>query len=96
MSTSLSPALPGAHPPDTPDNHAALAGEVRSLGQTMAGLAESKHAERLGQMMRRPGWTTRQEAQLVGAMVGHLREQLAGLHRAHDALLSVTDQIGRP
>ncbi len=71
-----------------------LAARVEALGQAAGGLADQQHAVRLLRMMRRPGWTTPQEAQLVGAMVGHLHEQLTGLHRAHDALLTAAELIG--
>ena len=79
---------------DPETNHAQLAAQVEALGRAAGGLADQQHADRLLRMMRRPGWTTRQEAQLVSAMVGHLHEQLASLHRAHDALLTAADQIG--
>ena len=77
------------------DDHDALSSQIETLGRTLNDLASQQHAERLLRMVRRPGWTTRQEAQLVGALVGHLNDQLGSLHRTHDALLSAADGIGR-
>jgi hypothetical protein len=79
-----------------PAEHQALADQVRQLGDAVTTLAGQGHAQSLLRVMRRPGWTSRQEAQLVSAMVGHLHEQVGALQRGHDALLSAADGIGRP
>ena len=94
MSATLAPPAPSMAPPGPAAGHPALAVQVEQLGAALTGLAAQQHAVRLLRMIHRPGWTTRPEAALVTAMTGHLAEQLAGLHRAHDALLGAADLIG--
>lgn len=92
MSTALAPPMTPAT--RSADEHAPLAGEVRSLGDALIGLAGEQHAERLLRIMHRPGWTTPVEAALVSTMVGHLTDQLAALRRGHDTLLAAAGRIG--
>ena len=79
-----------------PAKHQALAEQVQRLGDTLASLARQGHAQSLLRMIRRPGWTSPPEAQLVRAMVDHLHDQVSALQRGHDALLSAADTIGQP
>ncbi len=81
--------------PSTPPSLAALAAQVEALDREVTGLADQQHAVRLRRILHRPGWTAKPEAQSVGALVVHLQEQLAGLGRAHTALLAAADQIAR-
>jgi hypothetical protein len=78
-----------------PAKHQALANQVQQLGASLNSLAGQGHAQSLLRMIRRPGWTSPPEAQLVSAMVGHLNDQLGALQRGHDALLSAADTIGK-
>ena len=79
----------------TVDEHAALAERVGALGMAVADLAVRDHTGELLQIMRRPGWTTPAEVQLVSAMVTYLHDQMAIAHNAYDALLAAAEMIGR-
>jgi hypothetical protein len=73
----------------------ALEAKLRRLGQSLADLTGAKHADQLLAMIRRPGWTTPQEAQLVHATVDMIQHQIDGVNRSGAALVEIADKIGR-
>jgi CHAD domain-containing protein len=68
---------------------------VRALHDAIGKLHDAKHAERLLQMMHRPGWTTKREEEFVHAQVEGMHSHVANLHKAFDALIAIADKIGR-
>jgi N-acetylneuraminic acid mutarotase len=73
---------------------AALETKLRALNQAITNLAEAKHAERLLQIIRRPGWTTAAEFQLVTGAVDALHYQLLGVQRGQENLITITSGMG--
>jgi hypothetical protein len=51
--------------------------------------------DRLLQIIQRPGFTTKRESEFVHAMLDSVGHHLEGIERAHTALITIADQIGR-
>jgi hypothetical protein len=74
---------------------AELESTVRALHEGISKLHGANHAERLMQMIHKPGWTTPRENELVRAHTHSLQGQLVNLHQSFDALLIIADKIGQ-
>jgi len=68
--------------------------KVRALHDAISHLHAAKHAEVLESIIHRPGWTTLREDELVQAHVESLHNQVSGLHKAFDVLITIADKIG--
>jgi prefoldin subunit 5 len=73
----------------------ALEAKLQRLSQSLSELTRAKHADKLLAMIRRPGWTTPQEAELVHAAVDMIQHQIDGVNRSGAALVRIADKIGR-
>jgi hypothetical protein len=73
----------------------ALEAKLRKLDQSLSELTSAKPTDQLLTIIRRPGWTTPQEAQLVHAMVDALQHQIDGVNRSGAALVNIADNIGK-
>lgn len=69
--------------------------KILGLHQQLTKLAAGHDSERFLQIVRRPGWTTPQEAQLVHAMFDSLSHHLAGVDKSYRALIDVAEHIGQ-
>jgi hypothetical protein len=69
--------------------------KIRALQEQLKEISSEKNTEQLITIIHRPGWTTPQEAEFVHAMLDSLAHQIEGVHRAHQALITVADKIGR-
>ncbi|MBV8362463.1 MAG: hypothetical protein JO189_31695 [Deltaproteobacteria bacterium] len=69
--------------------------KIRKIQEQLNRMVSEKHGEHLLEIVRRPGFTTPQEAQFVHAMLDALGHHLEGIDRAQRALVSIADQIGR-
>lgn len=76
-------------------NISALEAKLQRLAQSLSDLTGAKHVDQLVAMIRRPGWTTPQEAQLVHATVDMIQHQIDGVNRSGAALVKIADEIGR-
>jgi hypothetical protein len=77
-----------------PQDIAELDGRIRALRDTIAKLHDAKHADRLLQIVHKPGWTTQREDELVRAHMHSLHGQVTHVHQAFDALIAIADKIG--
>ncbi|MGA7313404.1 MAG: hypothetical protein WBX22_05455 [Silvibacterium sp.] len=68
--------------------------ELRALGESIAKLANAKHAEKLDAIIHRPGFTTEREHEFMRATVNALHYQVIGFHNACDALHLIAGKIG--
>ena len=73
----------------------ALESKLRELSRSISDLATSNHAEQLLPMIRRPGFTTPQELELVAALADVMHQHTNMLRRAGDTLVKTADQIGK-
>jgi hypothetical protein len=69
--------------------------KIRALQEQLKKISSDKNTEQLVTIIHRPGWTTPQEAEFVHAMLDSLAYQIEGVQRAHQALITVADKIGR-
>ena len=69
--------------------------KIQKIQDTLKKMATENHAERMLQIVRRPGFTTPREVQFVHAMLDSVGHHLEGIERAHSALITIADQIGR-
>ena len=72
----------------------ALEPKIVGLHQQLTKLASGNDGERFLQIVRRPGWTTPQEAQLVHAMLDSLSHQMQGIEASYNTLIDVAEHIG--
>ena len=77
------------------DHVKALEPKIRNMQALHSKIVSENHAEQLLLVIRRPGWTTPQEAQLVHAVIDSLTYQMEGIDRTQRALLAVAEQIGK-
>ena len=73
----------------------ALEAKLQRLSQSFSELTGARHADQLLLMIRRPGWTTPQEAELVHASVDMIQHQIDGVNRSAAGLVKIADKIGR-
>ncbi|HYZ31371.1 MAG TPA: hypothetical protein VE684_03705 [Crenalkalicoccus sp.] len=73
---------------------AGLEAKMRRLDQGLASLGSAGHADRFAAIIRRPGFTTVAEVQLLHAMMDAMQHQVDGLHRSHEAMLAAADRVG--
>lgn len=69
--------------------------KIRAIHEELKKMASEKNSEQLVTIVHRPGFTTPQEAEFVQAMLDSLTHQIEGVRRAHQALITVADKIGR-
>jgi hypothetical protein len=69
--------------------------KIRALQEQLKKISSEKNTEQLITIIHRPGWTTVREAEFVHAMLDSLAHQIEGVNRAHQALVTVADKIGR-
>ena len=69
--------------------------KIQKIHDRLKKLATENNSERLFQIVRRPGFTTPREVQFVHAMLDSVSHHLEGVERAHSALITIADQIGR-
>jgi len=74
---------------------AGLEQKVRALHDAIFKLHDAKHTDRLLQVIRRPGWTTVREHELVQVHADGLNSQITSLHKSFDALMTIAEKIGR-
>lgn len=72
----------------------ALETKIRTLGEAISRVGDAKHAELLGRIIHKPGWTTIRENELVHAHLDAFHSQVSGLHKGLDALLAIAGKIG--
>jgi Protein of unknown function (DUF3421) len=72
----------------------ALETKVRTLGDAISKVSDAKHAELLSQIIRKPGWTTVRENELVHAHLDAFHNQVGNLHKGLDALITIARKIG--
>ena len=77
------------------DHIKGLEPKINRLHESMSRLVADNRAETLLKIIRRPGWTTPQEAALVHAMLDHLNAQVDAVGTAHTALMGIAERIGR-
>jgi len=77
-----------------PVDIAALEGEIRTLHDAISKFHDAKHPDRLMAFIRKPGWTTPREDELVRAHVRSLNSQISNVHQAFDMLLTIAAKIG--
>lgn len=76
-------------------DHAGLEGKIHDLNHAIGKVHEAKHAELLIGIIRRPGWTTIAENELVQAHLDNLHSQVSGLHKSLDSLTKAAEKVGK-
>ena len=69
--------------------------KIQKIQSRLKKLATENHSERLLQIVRRPGFTTPQELELVAALADVMHQHTNMLRRAGDTLVKTADQIGK-
>jgi hypothetical protein len=69
--------------------------EVRALDEAICNLQAAKHVERLIPIIRKPGWTTPAELELVQSNISNLHYQTRHLHNTFDTLIEIAGKIGQ-
>jgi len=69
--------------------------EVRALDEAICNLQAARHVERLIPIIRKPGWTTPAEWELVQSNINNLHNQTRHLHNAFDTLITIAGKIGQ-
>ena len=77
------------------DHAKELEPKIRKIQEQLSKMVSDKQGEQLLQIVRRPGFTTPQEAMFVHALLDSLGHHLEGVDRAQRALVSIADKIGR-
>ncbi|WGJ14693.1 hypothetical protein QEV83_19095 [Methylocapsa sp. D3K7] len=76
-------------------DHAGLEGKILDLNDAIRKVHDAKHAELLIGFIRRPGWTTVAENELVQAHLENLHSQVSNLHKSLDSLTKAADKVGK-
>ena len=77
------------------DHVGSLEPKIRRLHESMSRLTSENRAERLLQIIHRPGWTSRAEAELVHAMLDVLTQHVEAVETTHRALIAAAEQVGQ-
>ncbi len=73
----------------------ALASRISALGEAVSKVNDAKHCEVLASMIRRPGFTSVAEYELMHAHLDSINAQVLILHRSLQALTSSVEKIGQ-
>ncbi len=69
--------------------------KITGIERQLMRLGTADHTAKLLGIVRRPGFTTPQEAQFVHALLDTITHHLQGVEQAQRRLLEIADQIGR-
>jgi hypothetical protein len=73
---------------------AGLQRKLRALHKTLRKFHEARHSEQLLSIIRKPGWTSVPEAELVHLYIDNLQNQVGDLHNSFDKLVAISGKIG--